>query len=126
MAKPDLTDIKQNPCAGCSLCCRYIAMEIDRPEEKKDVEQIRWFLLHKNVWIFIDHDSSWNIQFNTPCEKLDGHLCSIYETRPQICRDYSVDSCEKYGDGDSFKVLWKHEEEFTEWLKTNDPYKKKF
>jgi Fe-S-cluster containining protein len=126
MARPDLNDIKQNPCAGCSMCCRYIAMEIDRPEEKKDVEQIRWFLLHKDVWIFIDHDHSWNIQFNTPCEKLDGHLCSIYEKRPQICRDYSTDNCEKYGNGDSFKILWKHEGEFSEWLKDNDPYKKKF
>ena len=98
-------------------------MEIDRPEDKKDVEQIRWFLLHKNVWIFIDNDKSWNIQFNTPCEKLDGNLCSIYETRPQICRDYSTDACEKYGDGDSFTILWKHEEDFAEWLKTNDPFK---
>ena len=108
---------EKNPCAGCSLCCRYIAMEIDKPTTKKDVDQIRWFLIHKNVWVFIDHDKTWNIQFNTPCEKLDGHLCSIYEKRPQICRNYSVETCEKYGDGDAFTVLFKNEDEFKEWLK---------
>ena len=107
---------KKNPCDGCDLCCKYIALEIDTPEDKNDYEQIRWYLAHKNVWVWIDHDDSWNLQFNTPCEKLDKQLCTIYDKRPQICRDYSTDACERYGDGDSFKLLWKHMEEFDEWL----------
>ena len=112
---------KTNPCFGCDQCCRYVALEIDEPEDKEDFDQIKWFLVHKDVWIFIDHDDSWNIQFNTPCEKLDDKKCSIYEKRPTICRKHSVENCEKYGEGDSFKFLWKNLEEFEEWLKKNKP-----
>ena len=114
--------VEKYSCEGCSRCCRYVAMEIDAPEDKKDFEQMRWFLLHKNVWIFIDNDDSWNIQFNTPCDELDSRgLCKIYETRPQICRDYSSKTCERWGDGDSFKTLWKSEKEFSVWLKEHKP-----
>ncbi|RMD45516.1 YkgJ family cysteine cluster protein [Candidatus Pacearchaeota archaeon] len=108
----------KNLCEGCSLCCKYIAIEIDKPENKEDIDQIRWFLLHKNVWVFIDHDNSWNVQFNTPCTKLSSKgLCTIYRKRPRICKDYSTESCEKWGEGKSFKVLWKNAEEFEKWLK---------
>jgi len=107
---------KDNPCSGCDLCCRHIALEIDKPETEKEFDQIRWFLVHKNVWIFIDNDGSWNMQVNTPCEKLKDGLCSIYEKRPKICQDYSSDNCEKNGDGDSFKIIWKSLEEFEEWV----------
>lgn len=110
-----------NPCEGCSLCCRYVALEIDKPTTKSDMDQIRWYLIHKNVWVFVDNDNTWNIQFNTPCEKLDKHLCSIYETRPQICRDYSTENCERYGEGDPFKLLFKTEEDLLKWLKEKKP-----
>jgi Fe-S-cluster containining protein len=109
----------ENLCSGCDHCCNYVALEIDKPENEEELDQIRWFLLHKNVWVFIDHDDSWNLQFNTPCEKLDKKKCSFYEKRPQICRDYSTENCEKYGDGDSFKFLWKTLEDFEGWLKNN-------
>jgi uncharacterized protein len=106
----------ENPCDGCDLCCRHVALEIDKPETKKEFDQIRWFLVHSGVWIFIDNDDSWNIQFNTACEKLEDGLCSIYEKRPQICLEYSPDNCERNGNGDSFKIMWKSVEEFDEWV----------
>ena len=108
---------KKNSCDGCDLCCRHIAVEIDAPESDKEFDQIRWFLLHEKVWIFIDNDDSWNLQVNTPCEKLtrDG-LCEYYEKRPGICRDYSADGCERNGDGESFKVMFKDIEGFNTWV----------
>ena len=34
------------------------------------------------------------------CDHLQpDNMCGIYETRPQICRDYSTDSCEYDNDG---------------------------
>jgi Fe-S-cluster containining protein len=107
---------EKNPCDGCDLCCRHVAVEIDEPETKKEFDQIRWFLLHEDVWIFIDNDNSWNMQVNRPCVKLKDGRCSYYENRPRICRDYSAESCEKHGDGDSFKIMWKSLEEFEEWV----------
>jgi Fe-S-cluster containining protein len=112
----------ENPCEGCTKCCNYVALEIDEPETKEDFDEIRWFLLHKDIWVFIDHDDSWNLQFNTMCEKMgkDG-WCNYYEKRPHICRQHSPDNCEKFGEGDSFKVMWKSIEEFNDWMGKNKP-----
>ena len=110
--------MKKNPCDGCDLCCRHIAVEIDEPESEKEFGQIRWFLLHEDVWVFIDNDNSWNLQVNRPCVKLKDNMCSYYEKRPQICRDYSAENCERNGDGDSFKLMWKNLEEFEEWVES--------
>lgn len=108
--------VKKNPCDGCDLCCRHIAVEIDTPETKKEFDNIKWFLLHRDVWVFIDNDGTWNLQMNTLCEKLKDGRCSYYEKRPAICKNYSAGSCEKNGDGDSFKVMWKGIEEFEKWV----------
>ena len=107
---------EKNPCEGCDLCCRHVAVEIDKPESKKEFDQIRWFLLHKDIWIFVDNDDSWNMQVNNKCEKLKDTMCSYYEERPQICRDYSAVNCERNGDGDSFKIMWKALNEFEKWV----------
>jgi uncharacterized protein len=108
---------KKNLCDGCDLCCRHVAVEIDAPETDKELDQIRWFLLHKDVWIFVDNDDSWNMQVNNACEKLTNEgMCGYYEERPAICREYSASSCEKNGDGDSFKVIWKSVDEFEKWV----------
>ena len=40
-------------CKGCTKCCEYIAMELDTPETLKDFENIKWYLLHNNVRVFI-------------------------------------------------------------------------
>ena len=57
------------------------------------------------------------MQVNNKCEKLTaGGMCGYYEERPAICRDYSADNCERNGDGDSFKVMWKGVEEFNVWV----------
>ena len=110
---------EKNLCDGCDLCCRHIAVEIDKPENNKEFDQIRWFLLHQDVWVFIDNDDSWNLQINTPCVKLKAGMCEIYNKRPQICRDYSAENCERNGNGKSFKVMWKNLEEFEEWMRKN-------
>lgn len=90
-------------CSLCNAeCCRYVAMEIDYPEDKNDFENIRWYVAHKNVSVFVEEDDTWNIEFATPCEFLlsDGK-CSIHEDfvknpkvkRPNICHEFSVEQC---------------------------------
>ena len=109
--------MEKNPCDGCDLCCRHVAVEIDVPENDKEYDQIRWFLLHEDIWIFIYNDDSWNMQVNRKCEKLDENgMCGYYKERPQICRDYSVENCEGNGSGKSFKIMWKSVEEFKDWI----------
>ena len=53
---------------------------------------------------------------NRPCVKLKDTMCSYYEKRPSICRDYSAVNCERNWDVDSFKIMWKNVEEFEKWV----------
>ena len=45
-----------NPCEGCSYCCEYIAMEIDKPTTVNDFDYIFWYLIHKDVWVYVDEE----------------------------------------------------------------------
>lgn len=85
-------------CVRCTGCCRYVTVEIVKPRSKEKIELYTWYLLHKNVQIYIDNDGAWNLLFITPCTKLgtDGR-CGIYATRPKICKEYSPKSCSRTG-----------------------------
>ncbi|MDX1959742.1 MAG: YkgJ family cysteine cluster protein [Leptospiraceae bacterium] len=85
-------------CCKCTGCCRYVSVVIQKPRSKANIDLYKWYLLHKNVQIYIDHEGDWNLLFITPCSELqkDG-TCGVYETRPDICRDYSPKSCSRTG-----------------------------
>ena len=58
-------------CEDCpAQCCKYVALEIDKPETKKDWDNIFWYLHHQNIVVFIDQDNDWMIEFRTPCKNL--------------------------------------------------------
>lgn len=82
-------------CDYCTAkCCRYFALPIENPTEHADFDYIRWYLLHERASIFTE-DGQWYLLVHTQCKHLrDDYRCGIYETRPQICRDYSTDACE--------------------------------
>ena len=78
------------PCVTCGArCCRYVAIEIDKPTCKRDYDQIRWYLLHDRVTVFVDHDGDWHVEFEADCSAIgSNHRCKAYEQRPRLCRDY--------------------------------------
>ncbi|MCB1189311.1 MAG: YkgJ family cysteine cluster protein [Leptospiraceae bacterium] len=86
-------------CCACTGCCRYVSIQINPPKKKADIDHYTFYLLHKNVQIYIDNDNEWNLLFITPCTQLDGEtgFCKIYSTRPRICKDYSPESCSRVG-----------------------------
>jgi Fe-S-cluster containining protein len=72
---------------------------METPTERKDFENIRWFMLHGHVTVFVD-SGTWFLCVHNKCDHLrPDNLCGIYETRPQICRDYTTDKCEYDNDG---------------------------
>ena len=95
-----------NLCMYCTAkCCRYFALPIDTPEDWADFEYLRWYLLHDRATVFIE-DDSWYLLVHTKCKHLgDDQLCQAYETRPQICRDYTTDKCE-------YEDLWVYDHYF--------------
>lgn len=106
--KPAGVDPKQggNLCSRCAAkCCCYFALPIDTPEDWEDFEFIRWYLLHERATVFIE-DESWYLLVHTRCKHLrDDNLCSQYETRPRICRDYTTKNCE-YEDSWVYDHYW--------------------
>jgi Fe-S-cluster containining protein len=107
-------------CDACSaLCCRYFALPIDNPDCRKDFDNIRWYLVHENVVVFIEK-KQWYIGIMNRCKHLQAdNRCGIYETRPQLFRQYSTENCDYHG-GDygyerlftSADDLWAYGQEF--------------
>jgi len=104
-------------CSGCTQCCEYVCLEIDRPTSLKDVDHLVWYLVHRAVWVWVDDGNRWYLQFNTPCEKLDdAGRCSWYTQRPHICREYKQSECPRYSPLPAEKFLFKNAEDFLQWL----------
>jgi Fe-S-cluster containining protein len=104
-----------NLCQYCSAkCCRYLALEIDRPTTARQFDFLVWFLLHRDVAVFVER-GRWFVLFRTPCTKLlpDGR-CGIYAVRPQICRRYSTKRCE-YEDDWVYDKLFELPEQVQEY-----------
>src|SRR4030042_2168604 len=83
-------------CETCTgLCCRYFALPIDTPETREDYDDIRWYLCHKNITVFVE-DGDWYLNINNKCRHLSGndHRCRIYNNRPNICRKYRHSDCD--------------------------------
>jgi len=115
----------KNNCEECDgKCCKYVVIEIDTPETKKDMEDIKWLVCHKNVGVFVDEDDEWYLEFLTPCEFLDeNNKCKIYERRPKICRKYNTKECLFHNGGYSQKFTFgtiKDVEKYIEEFFTED------
>ena len=117
----DMKNEKAPPaCIVCGgSCCRYVAIEIDRPTTKTQYDHVRWYLLHENVNVFIEHDNKWYVEFRSPCEKLDDNgLCSIHKskTRPRICKTHGEEegSCEYYDS--PYKIYFSTAKQFETYL----------
>ena len=87
-------------CDRCTaLCCRYFALPIETPETADDFDDIRWYISHEGVTIYVE-EGTWYVNLTNKCKHLtEDNRCGIYETRPQICRDYKTDGCDYHGGG---------------------------
>ena len=65
-------------CGDCCDCCKQIRIHTDQMSE--DIK--RWIELHG---LCVEGDY---VRVDVPCSKLLNSKCSIYETRPNVCRDY--------------------------------------
>ena len=116
-AKPRRKEVPADKvlCEYCTAkCCRYFALPLDAPEDLADFEFIRWFLLHERATIFREGET-WYLLVHTVCRHLqDNNMCGIYETRPQVCRDYSTKDCE-YEDDWTYDFYLERPEQVAEY-----------
>lgn len=104
-------------CDRCTAkCCKYFALHIETPKTRDDFDMLRWFLLHDRATIFTE-DGAWYLLVHTECKHLQpDNRCGIYDTRPQVCRDYSTADCEFEENAvyDSYFEMPEQMEEFIE------------
>jgi Fe-S-cluster containining protein len=102
-------------CEYCpAKCCRYFALPLDAPEDFEDFEFMRWFLLHERAAVFRE-GKTWYLLVHNVCRHLrDDNLCGIYDTRPQVCRDYSTNDCE-YEDDWTYEFYLERPEQVAEY-----------
>lgn len=103
-------------CDQCAaLCCRYFALPIDNPTTARQFDDIRWYLCHENVVVFIEK-KQWYLGILTRCKHLqEDNRCGIYETRPKICRGYSTDNCDYHGGEYDWEKLFTSAEQLREY-----------
>mgnify|MGYP006306461701 CR=1 FL=1 len=127
MHQKDFTNLIKDPefeknlmknCFECNQeCCKSVIVEIDEPTTKRDWEDIRWKVAHKNVQVILDNEDDWCIEFVTDCDQMDEQgRCKIYEKRPDMCSSHDPDDCIVNGDGEYYKLIFKNVKEVEEYL----------
>lgn len=119
---PRFDPLQGPPCHDCTArCCRYFALEIDRPATPRDHDHIRWYLLHEHIAVWVQ-EGSWFLEIRTPCRHLlADNRCGIYDARPQICREHGWPDkndehpCEYFSSEGGFDLSFESAEEFDRW-----------
>lgn len=112
-------------CEKClpAKCCDYFAFEIDEPEDRKDFDSLLWQIAHKKISFYI-YRKKWHIMVHSRCNFLTkSNKCAIYETRPYICREHSVEDCEYTGEDYGFSEHFKSYDELLAYIKDNYTYR---
>ena len=124
--RPRREDLRagEHLCGYCTAkCCRYFALPIETPTSRRDLDFIRWYLLHDRASVFVE-DETWYLLVHTACKHLQpDNRCGIYATRPQICREYSTDNCE-YEEGWTYEYYFETPEQVEEYAQAVYPPKR--
>jgi Fe-S-cluster containining protein len=119
---PLVTLPASHPCRDCAQCCRYIATQIDDPTSFREYENLFWYLTHRDVSVYIDHDGDWYLEFRTECRHLSpSGTCGIYAERPQICETYSFEECEVTTREPGYRHRFQSYTELLDWLRAKRP-----
>ena len=113
------TGFKKSLCSKCTgLCCRYFAHPIDDPEDWDDYDDIRWYLCHENVTVFVE-DGDWYINVKNKCRYLSekDYNCMNYDKRPKICRLYEEKTCDYTSNDYDYDLHFEDDRQMEEYMK---------
>lgn len=109
-------------CFECKgYCCKYVTVDIESPSDWEDYDEIRWYIIHKNVIVYKPEDEEdWKIEFRTPCEYLNKkkNICKQYKNRPDVCIEYITDECAKHEEmsSEGCEVYLESEEDLKKYM----------
>lgn len=103
-------------CEHCAAaCCRYVALEIDKPRTARDYDDVRWYIMHQGISVFVE-DGSWFIQIQARCKNLGmDNLCQVYTARPAICRDFEPGECDYCAAENNYEHHFTHAQQIEEF-----------
>ena len=111
--------VQKNLCEECTgLCCRYFALPIETPEDRDDYDDIRWYLCHEDVSVFVE-DGDWYVNIDNKCKHLNDetYMCEIYNTRPRICRKYKAGDCDLIEGEYDYELHFTDDKQMEEYIK---------
>ncbi len=75
-------------CTKCGNCCKEILPILDEDDISRMAEGLNLSVEEfKKKYVEVDEEKEFT--FNArPCPLLEGTRCSVYETRPEVCRSY--------------------------------------
>ena len=114
-------------CSRCDgLCCKYFALPLSEPTTWGDFDDIRWYLAHDDVSVFVD-GGTWYLLVDNRCRFLTpDNRCRIYAQRPRICRRYGDRDCEYHDeDGSVYDMLFESPEQVWEYAEAVLPPRRK-
>ena len=111
-----------NHCLKCpAQCCQHISFQFDTPRKLEDFEKIRWYVSHKNIFVYVTKHE-WYLNVVHQCSHLlPDNMCSAYEIRPQICRDYDNQDCVYHGEGEDEELKFEKPKDVDKYLKKRWP-----
>ncbi|MGD9401716.1 MAG: YkgJ family cysteine cluster protein [bacterium] len=111
-------------CSQCpSLCCKNLSMMIYRPENRSEVEDLKWQLRFDTVSVYI-RSHRWYLLIEGRCMYLaDDGRCLEYDGRPDKCRRHNPPDCEFFGE--FYDVMIETPEELEDYLNKKKKRKKK-
>jgi len=103
-------------CRDCpALCCHDLSVEILKPSNRKEIEDLMWHLNYDTVGVYI-LNRRWHLIIKGRCQYLDGNnLCVIYKNRFSTCRKHRPPDCEKFSDW--YDVIFRTPFELEEYLR---------
>jgi len=114
-------------CDKCTgLCCRYFALPIETPENREDYDDIRWYLCHKDVTVFVE-EGDWYLNVKNKCRHLSekDYKCRIYKKRPRICREHDTKDCD-FTEGEyNYDLHFTNDTQMEEYIKIKFDNKKR-
>ena len=109
----------KSQCDKCmGLCCRYFALPIETPETKADYDDIRWYLCHEGISVFVEK-GDWYISMKNMCRHLSekDYRCLIYDRRPKICRKYKHVDCDFVEGEYEYELHFTSDKEMDEYIR---------
>jgi Fe-S-cluster containining protein len=111
--------VKKIICDKCTgLCCRYFALPIETPEDWDDYDDVRWYLCHEDISVFVE-EGDWYINVKNKCLNLSekNYKCGIYDLRPNICRGYKIEDCDYTGSEYDYELHFTSAHQMEEYMK---------